>query len=86
MYVCARHLRFGIGELFPRIKDELVDSADISGNIKLALAAVVVHETDLPKNIALGPAHVMHAADAPHAAHIPIRVAAIERVPVCVVT
>ena len=82
VYVCARHLRFCIGELFTGIKDKLVDSADVSGHIKLAFAAIVVHETDLPENIALGPAHVMHAADAPHAAHIPIWVAAIERVPV----
>ena len=37
-------------------------------HIKLALAAIVVHVADLAKDLTLGPALVVDAADGPHAA------------------
>merc|ERR1719171_2606425 len=58
----------------------LADAGDVAVDLELALAPVVVHEPDLPEHGALRPAHVVDAADAPHASDVPVRVVAVERV------
>jgi hypothetical protein len=51
-------------------------------DVKLALAPLIVHITDLAKYGALGPPHVVHAHDRPAAAHVPVRVAPVDGVTV----
>mmetsp|Transcript_107095 Transcript_107095/g.308121 ORF Transcript_107095/g.308121 Transcript_107095/m.308121 type:complete len:319 (-) Transcript_107095:788-1744(-) len=55
---------------------------DESGDVELPLAAGVIHEADFAEDRALGPAHVVYPANAPHAAHIAVRVPAVELVAV----
>ena len=51
-------------------------------NLELAFAAIVVHVTDLTKNLPLTPTLVVDATYGPHATNISIRVSAVEAVAV----
>ena len=69
----------GVSRLFEHfgsiLEDELVD-------VKLPLAALIVHEPDLAEHGSLGPTLIVHAAHAPHDAHVAVGVVAVQGVAV----
>lgn len=52
-------------------------ASDERFDVELSFASIVVHVSDFSEHCALSPALVVDSSDAPHAAHVAVRIATV---------